>query len=113
LTASGQSIIVAGVAASPGTSGAVVEFDLVLAREAECPRFLAQQSCACIEAQASPAATIRVEPAGDAALLDALAVIMFPQPSKQPAPAIQKATASANDTRTILIEERNLIAKQV
>jgi hypothetical protein len=40
----------------------------------------------------------------------AAAAAIFSQPSRQPAPAIQRATASASPTRTILIEEKNLIA---
>jgi len=47
--------------------------------------------------------------AGDATSVEVAALTIFSQPSMQPAPAIQKATASASGTRTILIEERNLI----
>ena len=43
----------------------------------------------------------------------AAAVSMLSQPSRQPAPAIQKATANASDTRTILIEESDFIAASV
>jgi hypothetical protein len=49
------------------------------------------------------------EVAGDAISVAGAAVTIFSQPSMQPAPAIQKATASASETRTILTEERNLI----
>jgi hypothetical protein len=76
---------------------------------AECALRLAQQSCDCIEAQASPVTTIAGEFAGAAISVELAALAIFSQPSMQPAPAIQKATASASETRTILIEERNLI----
>jgi hypothetical protein len=66
-----------------------------------------------MEAQASPVATIVGELTGAAISIEAAAVTIFWQPSKHPAPAIQKATASASDTRTILIEERTLIVSEV
>jgi hypothetical protein len=46
--------------------------------------------------------------AGEAPSVEVAALAIFSQPSMQPAPAIQKATASASDTRTILIEQRSL-----
>jgi len=46
---------------------------------------------------------------GDATSLEAAALTMFWHPSKQPAPAIQKATDNASDARMILIEEKSLI----
>jgi len=73
---------------------------------------LGQVSWECIEAQADPAATMVEELAGGAISPEAAAV-MFPQPSMQPAPAIHRATASASDTRTIRIEERDRIVKGV
>jgi hypothetical protein len=72
---------------------------------------LAQQSCECIEAQASPVTTMAGAFAGDTTSVEVAALTIFSQPSMQPAPAIQKATANASDTRTILIEERNLIVQ--
>jgi hypothetical protein len=72
------------------------------------PPCLAQQSCECIDAQAAPEAIIVGEPAWIVPALLA-ATNMLWQPSRQPAPAIQKATASASTTRTTLTEESNLI----
>ena len=116
LIASGQSIMVLGVASSAGVSadGVVIVCALVVAAlgadlEADWAPRLAQQSWACIAAQASPVATMVSGLAGAPASPGAAALTMFSQPSKQPAPAIQKATASASTTRTILIEERKLI----
>jgi hypothetical protein len=85
------------------------DVDFVTAFAAECALRFAQQSCECIEAQASPVTTMAGEFAGDATSVEGAALAIFSQPSMQPAPAIQKATASASDIRTILIEERNLI----
>jgi hypothetical protein len=52
-----------------------------------------------------------VEFAADVISVGVWALTIFSQPSRQPKPAIQKATASASETRTILIEERNLIMR--
>lgn len=114
LTASGQSIIVPGVAASSGAFAEVVmEFECAVVFATEWARCLGQLSSECIEAQAPPAATIIEELVDDATSFDAAAVIRFSQPSMQPAPAIHKPTASASDTRTTLIEETNLIGMSV
>ena len=110
LTAKGQSIIVGNVPARLGTMKEVVSSvcDLAAAFAAEWAPCLAQQSCDCIEAHASPVTT-----AGgvtdDDTTAEAAALTIPPQPSMQPAPAIHKATASASDTRTTFIEEKNLI----
>ena len=120
LTARGQSIIVGKVPASAAESSGIClpesatdcrlsDVGFATAFAAECALRLAQQSCDCIEAQASPVTTMARESAGDAISREGAALAIFSQPSMQPAPAIQKATASASDTRPILTEERNLI----
>jgi len=123
-TASGQSIIVDKGAANPATTpltngrAAVLEFvadfEGAAGFDAEWAAGLTpcleQQSCECIEAQASPDTTMAAELAGDMASFAAASATIFSQPSMQPPPAIQKATASASVTRTILVEESNLIA---
>jgi len=112
LTASGQSIMVPGVALSSGTSADVVVAVCALAAAlgADFAARLAQQSWACIAAHAPPAATMVGGLAGEPNSLGAAALTMFAQPSMHPAPAIQEATASASTTRTILMEERKLIS---
>jgi len=50
-----------------------------------------------------------VEFGENAISVEVAALTMFSQPSRQPKPAIQKATAKASEARRILIEERNLI----
>ncbi|HEV7747659.1 MAG TPA: hypothetical protein VGO56_21850 [Pyrinomonadaceae bacterium] len=111
MTASGQSIIGTGVAStnsdfSKGAFG--LRFEAVF--DAECPPRFAQQSCdECIEAQADPEATMVVEFAGEVTSVAAEALTICSQPSRQPAPAIQKATVKASATRISLIEESSLI----
>jgi hypothetical protein len=74
---------------------------------------LEQQSCPCIDAHESAATTMLAVLSGVSLVAGASAAdaasTMLSQPSMQPPPAIQKATAKASVTRTILIEERNLI----
>jgi hypothetical protein len=112
LIASGQSFIVDEVASSCAQIVDVVKlvFDLAAGFGADFACCFAQQSCERVEAQASPSATMATVFAGELASFMAEALTIFSQPSMQPAPAIQRATASASATRTILIEERNLIA---
>lgn len=90
------------------TNWRLSDVGFVTAFAAECALRLAQQSCECIEAQASPVTTM-AGGFGEAISVAVAALTIFSQPSRQPAPAIQKATASASEIRTILIEERNLI----
>jgi hypothetical protein len=71
---------------------------------------LAQQSCDdSIEAQADPEATMIEALADDVTSVAAAALTICSQPSRQPAPAIQKPTANASATRTTRIEESSLI----
>jgi hypothetical protein len=82
--------------------------------DVECLPLFAQQSCEeRIEAQADPEATMVVELAGELTSVAAEAFSICSQPSRQPAPAIQKATADASDTRITLLEESSLICLAV
>jgi len=105
-TARGQSIIEPDVPFSSTVTAAVAGAELFAsARDVafRLPPCLAQQSCDCIEAHASPETTSVEGFVWISFSLLAVALI-FSQPSMQPPPAIQKATVSARTTRTSLVE---------
>ncbi len=116
-TASGQpSIIVdelAPISEATAVAGVrLVVVDLPAVLMEELARCFAQQSPEWAEAQASPATTT-FETTLSPVRRFASPLTMFSHPSAQPAPAIQSATVMASTTRTILIEEKNLILMPV